>query len=157
MNFFRDRELATRFKNGNVTQRECFSYYIVISVIYCIVFSSPALYIMSFIGVNKWTLITDLFVLVSTIIGSIYVFKTNSKGDNKNFVERCVCIGFPVVIQAFLLMMAFSIVLGIVLVIIQMDHLLDEASIFDLFTMIFFQAYFFIRLNGSIQIASGQR
>ncbi|MGF1454298.1 MAG: hypothetical protein ACFB6R_02850 [Alphaproteobacteria bacterium] len=51
--------------------------------------------------VRLYTLMGDLATLVLFIIGLIFSFQVNERGDNRDFVTRYVCLSMPLAIQAF--------------------------------------------------------
>lgn len=147
MNFINDRELARRFKEDAVPSRERL-YYILIWAAFGGVFSSS--YVMDIIhtSANKWDVSLDIIYGIGTLLGTILLYNTNSNGDNREFIERFTCIGFPVFIQATLLLFV------VLTVSYSFTEITDETSVIDVVLISLSLLYFFFRLNQSIKIAS---
>ena len=103
MNFINDRELARRFKADAVPARERFYYFLILTMGMVTVTSS---YVVDALHrpINQWDIAIDIAMIILAFGGSILLFKTNAKGDNKEFIERYVCLGFPIIIQTLLVM-----------------------------------------------------
>lgn len=164
MNFIRDRELAHRFKNNTVSSRERFIYFF----IFIILVTIPTL---SFVinslyeSLNEWDIYIDIALLVITILGMIICYKTNKKGDDKEYIERYVCIGFPILIQTIILMVIITIFLfGVINFISQHITFISDDVKSEVTSKFYFigefsssvipMLYFYWRLNQSIKIAS---
>ncbi|MFU7502049.1 MAG: hypothetical protein ACE1S7_00930 [Candidatus Tisiphia sp.] len=49
------------------------------------------------------------------VIGTIICYNTNKAGDDKEFIERCICIGFPVMIRTLVYLTPTLYLLGIII------------------------------------------
>lgn len=156
MNFVNDRELARRFKNSAVPSRERFVYLLITSVLLSM-FMSPFLILSvypDYEALNMWDAYVDIAILTITIIGSVICYKTNKAGDDKEFIERYVCIGFPIIIQ---LIVAAIIVIALMVIAMASGidmEIPDKTSAFDLTFEIMIMLYFYVRLNSSIKLAA---
>lgn len=102
--------LVEDFKSGSVSQKEEFKYMLFFSI--AMVFASdPALHIGE--SYNHYDTILSVITLCISIIGVHYCYKINSRGDNKDFLVRVICIGLPVAIRLLAVMFPVLIVAGI--------------------------------------------
>lgn len=138
-----------------MTEKEKFTAY----VVFCI---------LSFIGISinmYFANMMERFVLIVSILlsaiiyvaGIFYCYRTNKKGDNKTFIERMVVASAPAYIQAILISTIFALVAGIVVGILSTvkggDYSLLGKSM-EVFYIIIFYLYYFIRVNGFIKFTS---
>src|SRR5262245_51957698 len=99
MNFIKDRELALRFKNNAVPSNERLLY-LLIFIIFMTAMSSTFVINNFYSGqTNQWDIYTDLSMIIMNFLGTLICYKTNKSGDNKEFIERYISIGFPVGIR----------------------------------------------------------
>lgn len=157
MYFFRDRALAERFRKNEVPSWERFRYYILILILVTIISTKTIAHYWA-TQLNIWAIAIDAALLFLTVIGTYLCYTTNSKGDGREFIERMVCIGFPVLVQMLLLTLVFSVlatfIVGFVYGLDEGNIPADE-TIFDLIGVTFVIGYYYVRLNSSIRIASG--
>lgn len=67
--------------------------------------------------------ISSLVFIVCTCFGTYYCYRRNLAGDGRRFVERFICIGWPVSIRFFVFLLVALVSLGVA------DHLIGgEAS-----------------------------
>ncbi len=149
MNFINDKELAGRFKNNTVSAKEKLQYLLACAILSNIAMSS---FISSKIHVEleSWDIFIDCFNLFITIIGILVCYKTNTDGDNKDFIERFVCLSFPVLIQVALIMLLASLILSFM----PAAGMSSESTTIDFFISVPLGLYFYIRLNMMVRIAS---
>jgi nitric oxide reductase large subunit len=166
MNFFKDKELAQRFANNNVSSKERFKYFIAFMFITCILVSASYTNTMwqnpdgSHINLTDVDIFSDIFVLLSTLIGSYILYIINRSGDDKEFIERYVCLGFPVMCKGFVLIIVVSFLYPIILALTSGTK--DFIKTFDsgmpyfmCITLMIFTLYFYYRLYICVKIASG--
>lgn len=149
MNLFNDRELARRFRAGAVPAKERLCYFLIFLMFLTLTSTSTFL---DFIHtpINPWDQVIDIFVLASTLLGMLWCYATNGRGDGSEFIERVTCLGFPIALQTLLLAI-------VVLVIIELSTEQDASHattsqhlMLEMVTTL----YFYVRLNGAIRIAS---
>ncbi len=147
MNFFKDRELAQRLRNNQVSEKEKLVYLL----INLIVISLPSLFPAS----NTITVILHTALI---IIGTIFCYKVNAKGDNQDYIARYMSLNIPILVQMIILMVLFFITL--VFLSIKYPYIIinleNDKNIEVIINTLVFDCYFFWRLYGSIKIASGQ-
>ena len=149
VNFIDDRELANRFRENSVPSRERLYYFLVPLILPSIVSFPLILDIWQF-KFNIWDVCLHIFTIMIFLFGTIFLFDTNRKGDDTEFIERFVCIGFPVAIQAFI----GVIILNVIAAIFDNRALSDESTVYDVVIWPLVMIYFYLRLNSSIRIAS---
>lgn len=155
MNFINDKELARRMRDGNIKSSERFYYFLIFMVGITIFMMNSTNSVMYNGEYNKWDIALDKLAFLATIIGSIILYKTNKRGDDKEFIERYICLGFPVAMQ----MLGISLALFatyILLSEIQVIEMPEETTVVDYLLTLIVELYFYIRLNKAMKIASGQ-
>jgi hypothetical protein len=148
MNFFRDRELALRFKNRTVPSRERFWYFFLSMLVFSLLTTSIVVKNL-YQNINGWDFLCDIAGVIGVIFGTIVCYRTNRRGDDKEFIERVVSIGFPVLVQSIILTVGLTF---LYLFVGSMNE--DKSTIYDLKVVIFTSIYFYWRLNYAIKIAS---
>ena len=104
--FFRTRHLALQLKNNTVPDFHMFLY-LVIPVLFE---SFVALLAGDLSELSYKALLRKLLVYG---LGMTAMWFINSKGDNRRFIERVVCLSFPAFIKVNLLGFAYSFVTAI--------------------------------------------
>jgi len=117
--------LVEDFKSGNVSQKEEFKYMLLFTIAMVFV-TDPALYIGS--SYNYYDTLETIITLVISIFGVYYCYKINSSGDNKDFIVRLMCIGLPVMIRLFAVMIPVLIVGDVLEVVVLYPESLDEET-----------------------------
>lgn len=59
---------------------------------------------------NTYDTIMSFLLLGISIIGLYYSYKINSHGDNKKFIVRIMCLGLPILIRIFVILIPILIV-----------------------------------------------
>lgn len=101
MIFWDELKLVKKIREGKLTDREKYLYYLIFSLFH---FTGYAL-LSSFPKKNDDLIplyASCLSVFVNAFIIFISVstwYQTNSRGDNKNFIERCLCLSIPLSIR----------------------------------------------------------
>lgn len=150
MNFFNDRELALRFKNNAVSSKERFWYVMIGNILYIVSLLESSLVssLVSFLFVKNMYLASVIGLPI--IIGAIICYNTNKAGDDKEFIERYVCIGTPVLIRTKVLTFALfffgTLIKGYIF-----KEIVNNLGIISNAIGSF---YFYWRLNSSIRIAA---
>lgn len=150
MNFWNDKQLALKLKNNEVTSRDQFDYFMLFSKI-------PQI-LSLFLSKN----IVE-FVLYGTfccymLFGTIKVYMTNARGDNKDFLVRYFTLAIVASIRTFvmtllLIILHFPIIISLIMT--DMNEM-KGGEILLIFFFIYINilfAYFFRRLNSAMKIA----
>lgn len=169
MNFINDRELARRFKNDSVPQKERFIYffiYVVMSSIFMQLIPITFISTENNIKIDTTYIISVLVYILIVIFGTIICHKTNKAGDDREFIERMICLGFPIAIRTIIISFIIAILHLIFIIAAYFlynstqwsDHqeTPGQSSLYDLAFMIFILMYAYWRLNSSIRIAATQ-
>jgi hypothetical protein len=151
MNFFDDRELARRFKQNAVPSQERFLYYISTTVLGFVLSSVFA----ERYSVGSYDTISDIIILFMTIVGTILCYRINKSGDDKEFIERIVSLGFPAAIQALLLLFLVGTASIIILNIgFGTDYMHGEPPLYTIAAIFLFLIYYYWRLSSAFRIAA---
>jgi hypothetical protein len=87
------------------------------------------------------------------MIGIIICYNTNKAGDNKEFIERYVCIGIPVLIRTLVYIMLALCLFAALIKGSILKEMVNENNLGIIFTAIIFFCFYW-RLNLSIRIAA---
>lgn len=169
MIFFRDRKLARRLKNNEVSSRDQFFYYLILSILV----NAYLTYTLNSeaINLNIYTYMIDSITLIATTLSIFLGYIANNKGDKKDFVMRATCISFPIIVHTSIIgciLVLFSITLDIFNspnLLSESDNQEDIASLsdhfqigkFDLITTTILYAYYTWRTYTAMLIASGAK
>ncbi len=153
IHIIRDRILAQKFNKRTVSERET-CIYLLLFLLSEYASKSAIVFDWVYETVNHWDTAQDVTVLLFTLFGILLCYKTNKAGDNEHFVQRFMCIAFPVTIQmlAILIPIEFAFyasaepVFGV--------EVPKDGSQFDLLFLTLGYIYYYWRLNGSIRVAS---
>ncbi|MBB2971207.1 hypothetical protein [Mesorhizobium sp. RMAD-H1] len=154
MNFINDLELAARFKSGAVPPRERFLYFISTALFSAIGGSAFLFQDSSGIPVNEFDVFLDITNVLIVFIGIIFCYRANQSGDGKEFIERMTCIGFPAMIQSFMVFLIAAAFYLLLIYIMGFNNDSEEITIYDLPPLIFLMLYYYWRLHKSIRIAA---
>lgn len=158
MIFLNDRALAKKFKASDVPSKQRLIYLLISTVGYLILDSSIWLDPSDYEPQSNWDIVTESTLWLMTLVGTIWCYVTNSKGDDREFIERYTCLGTVIIFQVILIALVF---LGVFWLMLEYSDRAYEffsddghfnACIYG-FTVFLF-TYIFWRLNQSIRIAS---
>jgi hypothetical protein len=149
MYIWKPNNLAIDLRNNNVSEKEKLKYTL-FWVLAMVIFSDPAIYI----GYE--------YVLNDTIIsaaGTIYCYKINKRGDNKDFISRYICLSIPVGIRALAVLAFVIIAIVIIDLSFEMNVLGGEEEVFtttipEIIIFSIFMVYLYFYLGKFIEIAS---
>ena len=161
MIFFNDTKLAVRFRENMVPSRERLFYYIVFILAYTVLTTSVVTQQLAS-SRGSFDDITDIISIVGVVIGTLWCYRSNALGDNKEFIERIICLSFPVMIRTIVLsiLILAAFYLGDFLreEFLEQNKFMTDYQIefASLLIMIAIMVYFYIRLSGSIRIAASR-
>ncbi len=153
MHFFNDKKLALRFREDAVPEKERFYYLLAFMISFSFV-TSTIVTSSLYASINQWDIYSDVFFFLTTIFGTYILYRTNSTGDNKDFIARFICISFPVTIKITLLIFVVLTLTAIADEFIDIGLYEDETSAFDLIVTIIITLIYYLRLNTSMRLAS---
>jgi len=103
MYFWKIDSLAQDLKNGSLPQSERFKYLLATLIIYAVVIELSVLFDEP---TTIWHIVQSTFIVAITIAGTIYCYFVNRRGDNQEFIDRFVCLGWVVSVRITLLFLA---------------------------------------------------
>ena len=154
MNFINDRELALRFKNNAVPSRERLLYLLLLLIPFSMVTSTLAINALATEFANHWDNIIDVLYVITTLIGTIICYITNKNGDDKEFIDRYISIGFPIFLQIFLLIFLVYMLGTFYNIYYEIIEEFSETSSYDFLFSFILEIYYFWKLNSSMKLAS---
>lgn len=90
----------------------------------------------------------------------IICYNTNKAGDDKEFIERCICIGFPVMIRTLVYVTPALIIFSVLLLpreVFIFKEMIGESKLYHIIEVIWELVWSFCyywRLNSVIRIAA---
>lgn len=149
MSLFKDKVLALRLKNNEVSSTERFFYLLIFMLLVTFADLIPEK------NTNQWDTYINIFNFFSMTICLIICHNTNKSGDDKNFIERYICLNIPVAIRAIIIGLPIAFIMTIIVKAIGYSHLkIKEIEMFILTYTIIVDLYCIFRLNSIIKIAS---
>lgn len=152
MNLWRYDELANRLKAGKVSELEKFYYFFVFMLVAYL--GSISNFSSSFNGLQKINTLLSLVSLVIYTVGLSCLYKTNQKGDGKNFMERMICLAIPIGVR----LVAFSVpVYSVAVIMGTYNASIPEYTKLALAFYFVFMVYYYYALYRGISIAAGHK
>lgn len=157
MNFINDRELARRLRDKDVPSGERLMYLIMTYAALGIVTSNFYYALIFSPTVDLRDHLSDALFFLLMVIGTLICYRVNERGDDKEFIERVVCLTVPIAIQTLILAAVWYTICYYVLNAVEK---INSRQIFTLvvdilvFSLPLFIIYFYYRLSSAIGIAS---
>jgi hypothetical protein len=120
MYWWRIDDLRAELIAGTMTERTRFYYVMADAVLTTLVTESGTGWH------DAWDAVLSVIAIVSTIVGTGWVFRLNGGGRGRNFVERYLALGFVVMIRV--LAAAIPIMVAAILVPAILGHPLSEST-----------------------------
>ena len=99
--------LVEDFKSNKVTSKEELKYMLLFTIVITFVTDPIMFYEVSYRTLD----IINLITLIGVSCAGIYLcFKNNSAGDDKDFMVRVICLGFPVLVRTLVVAIPIMIV-----------------------------------------------
>ena len=104
MYIWNSSKLVEDLRSDTVTEKEKLKY-VLFWVVGTMIVSDPLFHFDYEYVLND--AILSLVMLVVSIAGTIYCYKVNKNGDNKDFISRYICLSIPVGIRAFVIIIQY--------------------------------------------------
>jgi len=107
MYFWKIKLLVEELKTGKVEQKQRLHY-----LLAWVVFGTLFVYLGIGMGekLSQYLVIEMVGAVTICVFGTLICFSTNSRGDNKEFIDRYICLGIPVGIRTFAIVIPMYIV-----------------------------------------------
>jgi hypothetical protein len=151
MYFWKTKKLEAELRNGSLSQSDRYKYLMAFMIIVAIC-TEISLYIpetLSFIS-----LFGSSFVVLITIIGTMFCYKVNRQGDNTDFIGRYICLFLPVTVRLivfYILIYALYMILGTILLGYAFEKFTDSTNWIDVIFAIGLELIFYWKLSVSIR------
>ena len=102
MYLWNTKALAMKLKNGELKQSDRFTYFIVFIILIALISE------VSFYTTEDLTVITitdSIISIIITVIGTLISYKINKNGDDREFIDRYICISIPITFKLISLSM----------------------------------------------------
>jgi hypothetical protein len=100
MYFLNIDALAQKLKDGSLTQSQRMKYLLVTVIVYAIVTEISFLFAEP---VTNLQIIQSVLIVGSTVGGTYYCYLVNRNGDNRDFIDRFICIGWVASVRVIIL------------------------------------------------------
>ncbi|MDB5478442.1 MAG: hypothetical protein JWM96_937 [Alphaproteobacteria bacterium] len=100
--FMDDRKLAAELRDGAVPSLNKFIYFM-LATIWMLISSSASFNAWDYEPPTRLDRFADLVVFVVSVLGFILCYDINREGDDRDYIERVTCLGFPIFVQVTLL------------------------------------------------------
>lgn len=150
MYLWNTKELAVKLKDGELAQAERFKYFFVFIVLFTLG-GEVCLYLGERPTVISIT--ESIMVMVITVVGTLLSYKINKAGDDKEFIDRYVCLSIPLFIKLTVLLIGVYIiymVAGHMVLSDTFDKYIDSTSWIDVLILLLFELLFYWRLSHHI-------
>lgn len=156
MYFWNTNALARQLKSRTLAQSEKLKYLLATITLYALsleilpIISSPR----SSLGI-----IQSITSVTLAFVGTLLCYKVNSRGDNQEFIDRYICLGWPLTVKIFLLCLAIYVVYIVIGVAIKgedFEKSLDSPSVFDLIFTALIAIIFYWRLATHLRWVSSE-
>jgi hypothetical protein len=144
MYFWKVSALVEDLKNGRVSQRQKMHYYLANTLFYLVLF-----YINGLMATkpNIFTMLNILLGLFVTVGGILLCYETNSQGDDKEFVDRAICLSWPINLRMLVVLIPVYFAYGLILAGTSGQ---TETSIVDVIITTFYSVYFYKWLHSCL-------
>lgn len=113
MYFWNVRALAEDLKLGQVTQEEKMKYFLVQTVIISLVFSFISHLASPLYSTGAMAFLESTMDLVVNVLGIWMCYEANKLGDNKEFLDRIICLSLPIGVRLTVFIIPLSFLIGI--------------------------------------------
>lgn len=143
--------LAKEFRNNELSQRMRFKYFLIFIVVPMLIgdISFTPIQIPWSVDSMPAVILSIMFLLI-IVGGMILTYKANKAGDNKEFIDRYVCLSIPIFIKLTVLFIGINIVSGIIGGFVLDEYLIEYIEIFAWLIYLVFILLFFWRLISHI-------
>jgi hypothetical protein len=96
MYFWNTAALAKKLRLRSLSQSEKMKYFVASSACYVLFFE-----INGYLNESPdfWPILRSAVTVMTTIIGIIFCYRANSEGDGQEFIDRFICLSWPIAIK----------------------------------------------------------
>jgi len=147
MHIWNTKALAAELKSGELSQHERFKYLILfivllfVSIDLSLYLPEEPLYILD--------VVNTLYYIIATIVGLILSYRINKMGDNKEFIDRFICLSAPIyfkLIVIFFCIILLFLILSDSISYYTSDESLEESLWLDAILSMIFQLIYWWRI-----------
>ena len=156
MYLWKTKELVLKMKNDELSQTEKFKYFLVF-IILTTIFGGLSSY--TSISPTFQSVIASILRAVIVIAGTILCYGTNKKGDDREFIDRIICISLPLGIKffvVFIVTLLLYVILSAIIIGDAFDPQMATESLLLVFIFISYLVCFYWRLMHHLKIVSSK-
>jgi hypothetical protein len=160
--FLNSRELSERLNRNDISDDLAFKHFLIYSVLFSNAIALPIFVTCSEVETYSWWHHVFHFVIFSIIQvwGLKSLYKTNKKGDGKNFFLRWATLSLPIGVKVYIIgAILFAIVTGLLFLGFDEFDILLTGKLLRLFIEILgyiMQVYYFLLMQENLSICSSE-
>ena len=149
------KALANELKAKKVSQLEKFKYFFALTIVVVVI--GELSYLFPLIEKpNSLDILDSLAYIAVTAFGILACYKANKRGDNKEFIDRFICLSWPIGILLFVIFMISAVFYLIIGYSIAGDAFFDQpTTLFDVLIFIGIEIAFYLWVRKYILYVSG--
>ena len=144
MYFWSIKKLTTDLKDNKISEKEKFKYFLTLVILELILIN---LIVYTWQEINTANLINSLITFVGFILAVTIIYKKNKKGDNKNYIERYVCLSLPAAVRAFVYSLIAAFIFGIIGTIVWGEQYTNTMASSDIFSNVMAFVFFVVLIH----------
>jgi hypothetical protein len=94
--FWNTKALAKKLRSRSLSQAEKMKYFVASSACYVLFFEVNG-YLSE--SPDLWPILRSAVTVMTTIIGIIVCYRANAEGDGQEFIDRFICLSWPIAIE----------------------------------------------------------
>ena len=154
MILFSETKLAEDLRIGAVTEKEQVFYLLLVNLFIAVWTTNAVSHLFYDPGINIFDHLSDVVDLIATASMIIFSNLVNSRGNNRDFIARYVCLSVPIGIKGLILTVALAIFIGTMEV--HLGKVEHGGGIPTLAAVLIVEIFLFSRYLVAFKIASGQ-
>ena len=137
MYFWQVNALVEDLKARRVSQRQKMYYYLAYTLLTLIAVDVAGLVATE---LNFFVVLNSLLGVLITVGGILLCYEANSQGDDAEFIDRMVCLSWPISLRMFVVLIPVVVIYGLILASATGE---TETGIGDVLIMTFYLIYFY--------------
>jgi hypothetical protein len=111
MYLWNTKALASQLKSGSLSQAERFKYFLAVTILDIMLFEILRYLKLAILSITN--LIESSTMVLITILGTYWSYTANKTGDDREFIDRYICLSIPLTIRmlAVMLPICFAVIL----------------------------------------------
>jgi hypothetical protein len=144
--FWNAKKLALDLRDGTISEFVKMIYFVLFTIMHYYQFE---------VSVDKYFYIESAILIVIDVFGIYYCFRINRLNDNKNFMERIICLGIVLLIRIFVFLLPIYLIIGVIFgIFTHLDLSILDSPLFIISLGSIISIIFYFLLGQYIKMAS---